>query len=475
MDKYFPKPLCRKHANQELYQRWELVKATVQNWIWSWSDSRCETEEEFLLSKALFLKFIASNQVQQALGPQGVEQLEDFYCKRIEPHEDLFVFYRRRRLHLDTNSNSAHEGTNHGIKYHSIPVKPTHGIVESTKILMQQSKIKSGDAKIQSAQYNHSKIRGWSCLPTANSLTHLGESLVLKQWEESTNLFTTGPCDHKWLVVRKADAEFASTSTQKYPKFKRVRIVQRDQETGILHCSCCYFQRVGISCRHILAVLRSVLGNNFQGVTETSVRVFWWSKYSHYGVSNLEEHRPLLNLLLRLRDNDVDGPVLPLANLPANIDWADDVANPIVSMSRHPLSDCCCNYSSQQCNSALHDHLQVNDAPSTLSQDYWNFNDDDDGENSTDNLCAVNKHRARKTNVFEKLNPVFKSLVASIESTEATMEDIEEAFQDILKIEEKFKNRFSRKSRNTSSSSAFVSSNLPDNPRRKTHGTKHLC
>jgi hypothetical protein len=76
-----------------------------------------------------------------------------------------------------------------------------------------------------------------------------------------------------------------------------------------------------------------VLGNNFQGVTETSVRVFWWSKYSHYGVSNLEEHRPLLNLLLRLRDNDVDGPVLPLANLPANIDWADDVANPIVSMS----------------------------------------------------------------------------------------------------------------------------------------------
>jgi hypothetical protein len=73
----------------------ELVKATVQNWIWSWSDSRCETEEEFLLSKALFLKFIASNQVQKALGPQGIEQLEDFYCKCIEHHEDLFVFYQQ--------------------------------------------------------------------------------------------------------------------------------------------------------------------------------------------------------------------------------------------------------------------------------------------------------------------------------------------------------------------------------------------
>jgi hypothetical protein len=111
MDKYFPKPLCRKNVNQELYQKWEIVKEAMQNWIWSWSDSRCESEEEYLLSKALFLKFIASIDVQQeALGSQGSEQLQDFCCKRIEPHEDLFVFYRRRHLfHLDTNSNSAHD------------------------------------------------------------------------------------------------------------------------------------------------------------------------------------------------------------------------------------------------------------------------------------------------------------------------------------------------------------------------------
>jgi ribosomal protein L16 Arg81 hydroxylase len=54
--------------------------------------------------------------------------------------------------------------------------------------------------------------------------------------------------------------------------------------------------------------------------------------------------------------------------------------------------------------------------------------------------------------------------MASIESTEATMEDIKEAFQDMLKIEEKFKARFSRKVRNPSSAHTFVSSNLANNP-----------
>lgn len=275
MDKYFPRPLCRKHANQELYEKWELVKATIQNWIWSWSDSRCKTEEESLLSKALFLKFLESSQVLQALGEEGVEQLKEFYCKRVEPHEDLFVFYRRRHLfHLDTNSNSAHEGTNHGIKYHSIAVKPTHGILESTKILTQQSKLKSGDKKLQDSQYDESEVKGWSSLPTANLLTRLGESILLAEWEQSAKYEITGPCNNVWLVHRPVptdDLEGAALRSHQYPRFSRVRHVHCDNATGVLHCSCNYFQWIGISCQHILAVLRAVHGNNFQGVTETSV------------------------------------------------------------------------------------------------------------------------------------------------------------------------------------------------------------
>jgi hypothetical protein len=88
-----------------------------------------------LLSKALFLNFIQSDKVKEALGPNGFDQLQEFYGKQTESHEDYFVFYcRRHLLHLDTNSNSAHEGTNNGMKYHSVAVRPTHGLVESTRI-----------------------------------------------------------------------------------------------------------------------------------------------------------------------------------------------------------------------------------------------------------------------------------------------------------------------------------------------------
>jgi hypothetical protein len=164
---------------------------------------------------------MASNQVREALGKEGVEQLHDFYCKRIEPHEDLFVFYRRHHLfHLDTNSNSAHEGTIHGIKFHSLLVKPTHGIVESTKILTQQSKLKCSDVKLQSALYDESTVRGWSNLVTANSLTCLGESILLQQWEESKKYAITSLRDNKWLVLRHAGEEEVSVSTsKKYPRF----------------------------------------------------------------------------------------------------------------------------------------------------------------------------------------------------------------------------------------------------------------
>jgi hypothetical protein len=184
------------------------------------------------------------------------------------------------------------------------------------------------------------------------------------------------------------------------------------------------------------------------------------------------------NLLLQLRDNDVHGPVLPQISMPKNVQWEDGGINHILAASRQPLICRCRNYSAEQCMFALEDRASVNNAPSTLSQDYWNFNENDLRENDHGSMGGGRggtKRRARETrNVFEKLNPVFKSLVAAIESTEATAEDIEEAFQDILKIEEKFKERYSRKGNNRFSSK-FVSSNLADNPRRKTHGTKHWC
>jgi hypothetical protein len=88
-------------------------------------------------------------------------------------------------------------------------------------------------------------------------------------------VITTVPHDNKWFALRHSCEEVAIPTTDKYPVFRRVRTICRDQVTaGVLKCSCFHFERIGICCRHILAVLRLVYGDTFQGITETSIRVF---------------------------------------------------------------------------------------------------------------------------------------------------------------------------------------------------------
>jgi hypothetical protein len=76
-DEVFSQGTCQKNVNSELYDKWDHVRSTISNWMWSWSDDRCKTEEEFNLSKALFLNYIKSAEVQEALGEDGAMQLQD--------------------------------------------------------------------------------------------------------------------------------------------------------------------------------------------------------------------------------------------------------------------------------------------------------------------------------------------------------------------------------------------------------------
>jgi hypothetical protein len=486
MMKYFPKALAKKNVNRELFDKWDNVHATVSNWIWSWSDDQCETEEEFNLSKALFLTYIKSEKVKEALGEDGAMQLQDFYCRRVEPHEDQFVFFRRQqRFHLDTNSNSAHEGTNKGMKYHSLPVKPTHSLVESTKILTHQSKLKSGDSKIRASQYDRSHSR-WLSSPTADYLTRLGESLLQTQWEASKSYALTGPFKNQWLVMK--EPNFVQKRQEDYyiPRFQRVRAVSRDLETGILFCSCFYFQRIGIVCRHILCVMRQIYNQNgeFKGISHTFIRVHWWSMYYHFGVSQCPQHQQIRKLLFELRDNDSQGPVVPHADMPPDVEFSDE--NDIFAKSKLCLENRCQNHSFTVCQTVMQDRQDTHAAPSTLSQDYHNFNSNDDCSNygashvhATHDLFGNTNHEEQLdgpllgNEAYEYLNPRFKSIVSALQSKGIMRSDLQEVHHELLQLEGKIIQRLSQE-RPVSSSCQFVSSNLADHNRRKTHGTKHM-
>lgn len=57
---------------------------------------------------------------------------------------DQLVFYKRKRpLHVDTNSNSAHEGTNRGMDSPAVPTKPQHALEKAAKVLSHQAHLKA--------------------------------------------------------------------------------------------------------------------------------------------------------------------------------------------------------------------------------------------------------------------------------------------------------------------------------------------
>ena len=92
----------------EIYDK---AESQVKQFLWSWAEPACETEEEFRLSSALFLQLLDSDQFAAAMQTTGaVDQVKDFYVRRIYPHLDHIVFYKRKHLlHFETNSHSAHE------------------------------------------------------------------------------------------------------------------------------------------------------------------------------------------------------------------------------------------------------------------------------------------------------------------------------------------------------------------------------
>jgi hypothetical protein len=117
----------------------------------------------------------------------------------------------------------------------------------------------------------------------------------------------------------------------------------------------------------------------------------------------------MLNLLLQLRDNDVCGPVVPANVLPTIFSPVNDINDPFLELSKKSLADRCRNFSVHQCNnSAIQDRALENNAPSTLSQDYWNFNESEDDEQ----ICVGGQQKRKLTErkVFEKTTPCLNRL-----------------------------------------------------------------
>ena len=351
---------ARRNPAKELTER-NKVARKLYRWMFSWAQAgHCETLEEFQVSKALYLKFLKSKEVTTLLGTGCVDTLVGFLRQHVSPHEDRFCYYRRRGLfHLESHSNTSHEGTNNALFNCAAPVMPTNSVEKAAKTLYLNADVKTRNTCIKMCEKNSSR-KLWSSSPTSDFVTDLCESLLMTEWSKADDYISyRSRCD-QWFVCHvneKKDRVIAAsndsatelesddgdtdwweggfdeenetleedkmTETEKkiqkfgvIPKFRRVYEV-RINEMNCLSCSCLKHSRMGYPCRHIGSVMKNDASFKLcyaAGFPLTSVIVFWRQEYYLYGMSSNPLYFPIQKTLWSLSRNDTTGvpcPVLP--------------------------------------------------------------------------------------------------------------------------------------------------------------------
>ena len=159
------------------------IARTLYRWMFSWSQAGfCNTEDEYVMSKMLFLKYLQSPMIVKEIGHSNVERILLFLRHSIFPVEEKMVYWKCRHLfHLNIHTNCAHEGVNSGMKHCLLSVKPQHSLAQAAQILTTNAKIKQHNTDIEvCSEMHHKKL--WLGSPTAPHLTAFGESLISQEF-----------------------------------------------------------------------------------------------------------------------------------------------------------------------------------------------------------------------------------------------------------------------------------------------------
>ncbi len=184
---------------------------TIYRWIFWWAQpSYCEPEEEYIVSNALFLKFVQSDQVKDLFGSGFVESVVQFVRVNVFPHEARFCYYKRHGLfHLETHTNCGHEGTNNGIKNCSSPVMPQNRLDHAIKTLNFNADIKALNTSIMVCQKTNSR-KLWFDSPTSGYVTDPCESMLRTEWKAASDWIPQRVSKFRWLVFHRLHQESLS-------------------------------------------------------------------------------------------------------------------------------------------------------------------------------------------------------------------------------------------------------------------------
>ena len=151
-------------------------------------------------------------------------------------------------------------------------VRPNQNLDDSYRHISGQADMKAIERNRRAAA-DLDAVPSWSNTPTSKIITSYGETIVMEQYHQRSEYHLHRQDENTWLLLRKEGSVKKNRSSKlPVPKFKRVRMVQLEGEH--LTCSCCFYQRHGIPCRHIMAV------NGLPHPDDVAVR--WRRDYGYY-------------------------------------------------------------------------------------------------------------------------------------------------------------------------------------------------
>ncbi|KAL7465293.1 hypothetical protein ACHAXS_005615, partial [Conticribra weissflogii] len=163
---------------------WNAVVKTMHKWMYSWMwPQYVESPEEYAISKFLLLRFINSSGVLKACNGNThlIKSIINFVTHHVFVHEDLYLHYSIKHIqHFNVAHTSNHEGTNLGLKNHSIPMLATMNLDTAAKNLNAQSDLKAAEIE-ESIYYDYQRnVKHWSSHPTSPFTTTLAEGIISK-------------------------------------------------------------------------------------------------------------------------------------------------------------------------------------------------------------------------------------------------------------------------------------------------------
>jgi hypothetical protein len=316
----------------------------VKNWMYSFMrPGKVESKEEFELSKKLLFCYVSGEVAITACDGNKhiLEQITTFIRDYFLIYDDTFLFYLRMFIrHFNVSTNSAHEGTNFGLKNHAANVKPCHNLTNGAKAMTFQSNVKIMQLSEESTRHilrdNLSSIH-----PSRNHLTSIAVSILDNEFGRIHCYDVNHVARNTWQVFLKSNQESNSADDLVYdsdnestlqdslpedltaleeqqthpsqeesspiPVFRRIRKVTVSAGR-VMSCSCGQFERTGLSCVHIMAVV-SHHNSGWCGFMHHDVSIRWWKDYLHYGYKS--GSGPLGVLFEVAVSKDILGPKLP--------------------------------------------------------------------------------------------------------------------------------------------------------------------